>query len=120
MEEQIKRLLKRFEIIKHLADFSSEGHYHYFFNEEVAVYNYSDGTKEIKYKDVALDRVLISFPVDITASKLEQICNDLEKLIDKYLTPELREELKAFIAVKDQRKALDAKIAGMRKGNDET
>jgi hypothetical protein len=115
MEEIIKRLLKRFEIIKHLADLSPSEKYHYFFNDEVCVYNYTDETKEIKYKDVMLDRDIISFPADMTASKLEYICIDLEKLIEQWITPELRGIITEFNTVKSERKAIEKRMAELRK-----
>jgi hypothetical protein len=120
MEEQIKRIMKRFNLIGELASFNSKEGYNYIFDNEVSVFYYSDNKCEVKFDEVAVDRGYISFPTEMTAKGLESICINLELLMEKYITPQMQEKLTAFKTLKCEREEIDAKIKAMRKGNDET
>jgi len=120
MEEEIKQIVKRFELVGELASLRGVRGYKYLFDEKVSVFHYNDDESEVKFDEVTLDKKYISFPAEMTAKGLESICIEFEKLIDKHVSIDMSEELKKLRMLKDQRKALDAKIAGMRKGTNET
>ena len=117
MEEAIELIVSQYEDIAHYVDYMSASGSETVF-KEIYTYAFDDGHIEVSFEGVSVSRNAISIPIDSTGESLTRIGQKVLDILKD--SPLSNVDFIDFKRAKSARKRLDAKIAGMRKGNNET